>query len=91
MMKFMSRAMVTAAATSMAFAPIAAQANTRAGDGGPVYTSTAAQPGMARNAKGEDVRGKGCSIILILLASAAAIGGIVIAFSNGDCDQSPGT
>ena len=90
MMKIMSRAMVTAAATSMALAPIAVQANTRAGDNAPVYTSTAAQPGMARSAEGENVRG-GSSILLLLLAGSAAIAGIVVAASNGDGDQSPGT
>ena len=88
MMKTMSRLMVTAAAASMAFAPIAAQANTRAGDNAPVYTSEAAQPGMARDAEGEEMRGS--STILLLLAAAAAIAGIVIAADNEDDDQSPG-
>ena len=88
MMKTMSRLMVTAAAASMAFAPIAAQANTRAGDNAPVYTSEAAQPGMARDAEGEEMRGR--STILLLLAAAAAIAGIVIAADNEDDDQSPG-
>ena len=90
MMKTMSRLMVTAAAASMVVAPIAAQANTRAGDNAPVYTSEAAQPGTAREADGEEMRGGG-STILLLLAAAAAIAGIVIAADNEDDDQSPGT
>ena len=88
MKNYMSRALVTAAAAGMAFAPIAAQANTRAGDNAPVYSNTVAQPGMARDAEGESVRGGG-SILLLLFAGAAAIGAIVIA-SGGDGDQSPG-
>ena len=90
MIKTMSRLMVTAAAASMAFAPIAAQANTRAGDNAPVYSTQTAQPGMARAADGEEMRG-GSSIILALLAAAAVIGGIIVAAGNDDDDQSPGT
>lgn len=90
MMKIMSRALVIAAATSMALAPIAVQANTRAGDNAPVYASTASQPGMARAAEGENIRG-GANILLLLLAGSAAIAGVVVAFGNGDGDQSPGT
>ncbi|WP_299194688.1 hypothetical protein [uncultured Erythrobacter sp.] len=90
MIKTMSRLMVTAAAASMVVAPIAAQANTRAGDNTPVYTSTTAQPGTARAADGEEMRG-GSSVILVLFAAAAAIGGIIIAAGNESDDQSPGT
>ena len=89
MMKLMSRALVTAAAASMAFAPIAVQANTRAGDSTPVYT-TNAQPGLARTAEGEDMRGNGTGIILAIFAAAAAIAGIII-IADGDDGQSPGT
>ena len=90
MMKTMSRLMVTAAAASMAVAPIAVQANTRAGDNAPVYTSETAQPGLGRAAEGEEVRG-GSTIILALLAAAAAVGGIIVAAGNDADDQSPGT
>ena len=89
MMKTMSRALVTAAAASMAFAPIAAQANTRAGDNTPVYTSNAAQPGLGRDAEGESVKGSG-GILLAIFAVAAAIGGIIV-IADGDDGQSPGT
>lgn len=90
MKKIVSRALVTAAAASMAFAPIAAQANTRAGDNAPVYnTEAVSQPGLARDAEGEDMRG-GASVILLILAAAAAIAGIII-IADGDDGQSPGT
>jgi hypothetical protein len=75
----------------MAFAPIAAQANTRAGDNAPVYTAeTTAQPGMAREAEGESLRGTP-GIIIALFAAAAAIAGIVAVADNDDNGQSPGT
>ena len=89
MMKTMSRVMVTAAAASMAFAPIAAQANTRAGDNAPVYTSETAQPGLNRSAEGEELRGTP-GVLIALLAAAAAIAGIVTLADNEDDDQSPG-
>ncbi len=93
MIKTVSRLMVASAAASMVFAPIAAQANTRAGDNAPVYTTntTEAQPGRARDAEGESVGG-GSSIILILLGAAAAIAGVVaVADSSDDGNGSPGT
>ncbi len=94
MMKSMSRLMVTAAAAGMAFAPVAAQANTRAGDSAPVYTAqsseTSAQPGTNRNADGENIAGVP-ALIGALLAAAAAAGVIVIVADDDDDDQSPGT
>lgn len=89
MMKTVSRALVTAAAASMAFAPIAVQANTRAGDNTPVYTTNSAQPGLARDAEGESVKG-GSGILLAIFAVAAAIGGIIV-IADSDDGQSPGT
>ena len=90
MIKTMSRLMVTAAAASMAFAPIAVQANTRASDNAPVYTNTTSQPGLERSAEGEELRGAP-SILIALLAAAAAIGGIIAVTNNDDDGQSPGT
>lgn len=90
MIKATSRVMVAAAAASMAFAPIAVQANTRAADA-PVYnTSSAAQPGMGREADGEEVKGTP-GILIAILGVAAAIGGIVAITDDSDDDQSPGT
>ncbi|MEP3421287.1 MAG: hypothetical protein ABJN35_06110 [Erythrobacter sp.] len=88
MIKTMSRMMVATAAVSMAFAPIAAQANTRAADNAPVYTS--AEPGAAVAAEGEELRGAS-GILITLLAAAAAIAGIIAVADSEDDGQSPGT
>ena len=88
-MKFMSRSMVALAAASMAFAPIAAQANTRAGDSGTVYSEApASQPGLDRETEGENLRGTRGIIAILLLFGAAA--GLVFIIDD-DNDQSPGT
>ena len=89
MFKTTTRLIVGAAAASMAFAPIAAQANTRAGDSAPVYSTSTAQPGLARSAEGEELRGTP-GILIALLAAAAAIAGIVVMADNEDDDISPG-
>lgn len=89
MMKPVSRLMMTAAAVGMAFAPIAAQANTRAGDNAPVYTSnSASQPGVGRAAEGEQL--VGVPGILAIIFAAAAVAGVIIILDDDD-DQSPGT
>lgn len=90
MMKTVNRMILTAAAASMAVLPVAAQANTRAGDSGAIYSTSA--PGLGRTADGEEVGGgSGISIILAILAAAAVIGGIVYATDSEDDGQSPGT
>lgn len=87
----MSRLMVTAAAAGMALAPIAAQANTRAGDNAPVYTNnTVSQPGDNR---AEAERGsflRGTPGIIVILFGAAAAAGIIAIVESGN-SQSPGT
>lgn len=88
MMKTATRMIMAAAATSMAVLPVAAQANTRAGDSGTVYSS--AQPGLGRAAEGESVA-SGLSIIIALFSSALIIGGIIFATESDDEGQSPGT
>lgn len=90
MMKNATRIAMAAAAASMAVMPIAAQANTRAGDSGAVYSATASQPGLARSTNGEAFK-DASSIFLALLASAAIIGGIIFATQSDDNGQSPGT
>ncbi|KEO88638.1 hypothetical protein EH31_16920 [Erythrobacter longus] len=95
MFKSTSKFITTAAAAGLAFAPIAVQANTRAADSAPVYTSaSAAQPGLGRSAEGEDVVGVP-GVIIGIFAAAAVIGAITIAASEDDEDtdptQSPGT
>lgn len=88
MMKTATRIAMAAAAASLALMPIAAQANTRAGDSGSVYSPSSAQPGLARGADGESLS-DGDSILIALLATAAIIGGII--FATDDNGQSPGT
>lgn len=90
MMKIASRLTMAAAAATMAVAPIAVQANTRAGDSGASYSTSAAQPGLGRAANGESVGG-GASVLLAILASALIIGGIVMSSDSDDNGQSPGT
>lgn len=90
MMKLATRLCMTAAAASMAVLPIAAQANTRAGDNAAVYTTSASQPGVGRAAEGESAK-SGFGIILGILAAAAIIGGIYFASDSDDDGQSPGT
>ena len=94
MFKKTSKVIVTAAAASLAFAPIAAQANTRASDAAPVYTNTsAAQPGLGREAEGEGVAGAP-GILIAVFAAAAVIGGVAVAAGEDSDDtdenQSPG-
>lgn len=85
-----SRIMMAAAAAGLAVAPVAAQANTRAGDSGSVYSVSASGPGLGRAAEGEFLN-DGIAIIVALLAAAGIISGIVIAVDSGDDGQSPGT
>lgn len=88
MMKTVNRMLLGAAAASMALLPISAQANTRAGDNGSVYSVSA--PGLGRAAEGEAAV-KGASIVLLLLAGGLIIGGIIFATKSDDNGQSPGT
>lgn len=87
-MKLSSRLVLAAAAVGMTFAPIAAQANTRAGDSSTVYSAPASEPGKSRSEKGERLVAPG---ILIGLLGAAAVAGIVIIIADDDDNQSPGT
>ncbi|MEP0189066.1 MAG: hypothetical protein ABJP70_04705 [Erythrobacter sp.] len=86
-MKLISRIAMGVAAMGMAFAPIAAQANTRAGDSTATYAVGASQPGLGREASGDLLEGEG-SIIILLFAAAAIAAGILILVD--DDDQSPG-
>ena len=90
MTKIVSRMMFAAAAASMAFAPIAAQAGTRASDSGAVYSASSSAPGMGREEDGESIR-SGLSLVLALLAAGLIIAGIIFATQTDDEGQSPGT
>jgi hypothetical protein len=90
MIKTASRMMMAAAAASMAFAPAAVQANTRAGDSKAVYSVASSKPGLGRAAKGESAA-SGTSIVIAILATVAVIGGVFAAADSNDNGQSPGT
>ena len=81
------------AATSIALTPIAAQANTRAGDSATLYTGAASQPGVGRAGAGESLDGSS-DILAALLVALWATGIIVIVadieFGDGNDNQSPG-
>lgn len=91
--KIITRLALSAAAASMAIAPIAAQANTRAGSSGTFYSSSVSQPGTGRSVDGEEIAG--IPAILAIVFAAATIAGIVIIAEDDDDDddddnQSPG-
>ena len=86
-MKTLSRFLLVAAASSLAIAPVAAQAGTRASEGAS-FSAVSAQ-GLGSAARGES--GKDASTILLaLLASGLLIAGIITATSSNDNGQSPG-
>ena len=92
MSKIAQKLMTALAATSLLVAPVAAQANTRAGDSASFYTSAQVQPGVGRTAEGEGLANSG-DIIGLLLAGLWLTGIIVIAAdldSDGNDNQSPG-
>lgn len=88
MMKTANRMILAATAASMALLPIAAQANTRAGDSGSVYSVSG--PGLGRATDGESLESAE-GIVLGLIGAGVAIGGIILASQSDDEGQSPGT
>lgn len=87
MARTLSRLIIGAAAASIAVAPVAVQANTRAGDRATTYSIASSKPGVGRSEDGERLAG-GFSIVIALLA-AAGLGGVVLGLAGSD--QSPGT
>ena len=93
----LSRIALGAAAAGLAILPIAAEANTRAGDSARTYSAApASAPGTGRSAEGESIDG-GADIIAFILVGLWATG---VAFAIADDgpdldddapDQSPGT
>ncbi|MEM8725666.1 MAG: hypothetical protein AAGE86_09115 [Pseudomonadota bacterium] len=93
MSKITQKLTVALAATGLILAPVAAQANTRAGDSASIYTSAQVGPGAGRAAEGDGLGGEPGDIIGILLAGLWLTGIIVIvADFDGDNNdnQSPG-
>lgn len=96
MLKTVQKLMTALAATGLVLTPVAAHANTRAGDNAGFYTGSQSQPGLGRTAGGERVGGGAGEIIALILAGLWAAGIVVVAADVGDDDddddnnQSPG-
>lgn len=91
MAKFTQKLMVTLASAGLVLSPVAAQANTRAGDSSTVYTASQVAPGLGRSAEGEGFGGDKGDLIAALLVGLWATGIIVILLDLDDDDnQSPG-
>jgi hypothetical protein len=90
MMKTVTRMLAATAALGMAFAPIAAQANTRAGDNGTVYSVS--KPGLGRDGDGEAFVAFAPLLIagFVVAAAVAAVATAASQESNDD-GQSPGS
>ncbi|TRD11648.1 hypothetical protein FGU71_07065 [Erythrobacter insulae] len=86
---------VTVAAAGLALSPIAAQANTRAGDSGSIYGAEASSAGAIFGAVYDDddevagLWGRLSGVIAGLLAATVIIG--VLSIADDSDDQSPGT
>ncbi len=91
MLKKTSQMIVALATAALAIVPVAAQANTRAGDSGAVYSAPVSQPGTARANDGETFAG-GASVFALVLVALWLSGIVLIAVDEDDEDrQSPGT
>lgn len=89
MKKLLPRLVFATAAISMAFAPIAAQANTRAGDNSAIYAVENATV-VGDDDDDDDRRGAGwLRGVLFAILIVGAIGGMAIVVGDGD-NQSPG-
>jgi len=89
-MKTLARMMLAAAATSLAIAPVAAQAGTRASQSSPIYSVSA--PGKGREAKGESLAPFAFFFVtFISIAGTVATVAVVAAGSTSDTGRSPGT
>ncbi|MDG6079619.1 hypothetical protein E3U23_10475 [Erythrobacter litoralis] len=85
------RILAGAAAAAMAFAPIAAQAGTRASDAGTVSVQPVKMSSLTRSAKPAEKKSEagGSAVIIAVLAAAAVVAGIVVAADDDD-NRSPG-
>ncbi len=94
MAHFVQKLTSIAAVASLSLAPVAALANTRAGDSSTVYSSSLSQPGQGRSVEGEGLAGGGGDIIALILLGLWGSGILIVAADidfTGDADiQSPG-
>jgi hypothetical protein len=97
MIKTVTRMMAAAAALGLVAAPMMANASTRAGDSGSVYSTSNAAPGLGRASAGEGQGEEEGGIGAVLLGGGALIVGVVgiliatdvLGDDDGDC-ASPG-
>lgn len=85
---FASRAVLAAAAACVALMPVAAHANTRAGDSGALFLAP-----LSVQIVGDDDAGKAAWYLdqrFLALLAGITFAGIIFAIDNGE-DQSPGT
>jgi hypothetical protein len=81
-MKATSKLLVAVAAAGLAFAPIAAQANTRASDNGPVYSSAMISSSMTQDGNSA---GMGVGALMFgVLGIAGIIGAIMIMLDSNE-------
>lgn len=83
-----SRILAGVAAATMAIAPIAAQAGTRAADTGAVSVQPVKMSTLTRSAKPADRKSEagGSAVIIAVLAAAAVVAGIIAATDDNDND-----
>lgn len=87
MIKTVTRILAATAALGLVVAPIMAQANTRAADSAPAYSTSNALPGLGRAAGGEGQSEGGIgggSLLIGGVAVAVIVNGIVVASDSGD-------
>lgn len=87
----MKNILAAAAAAGLAFAPIAAQAGTRAADSAVSLSALSIDRSSAAIGASEGLGEDGDVTLLLLLGFAAVAAGIVIVVEGSENDTSPGT
>lgn len=92
MIKTMTRLLAASAAVGLVAAPIMANANTRAGAAGTVYSVSGSMPGLGRasDGEGQEGGGNGTGILLGIAGFGLVIAGAVVGFGGDDDCVSPG-
>ena len=87
----MKKLLAATAAAGLVFAPIAAQAGTRAADSSVSLEALSMERTAAALGEAEALGEDGDSTLLLLLAFVAVAAGIVVVVEGGENDTSPGT
>ncbi len=87
----MKNLLAATAAAGLAFAPIAAQAGTRAADSAVSLQALSVERTASALGKFEALGEDGDSTLLLLLAFGAVAAGVVVVVEGGENDTSPGT